>query len=281
MNPSHVLEASQFLNEKMGQNASLGIILGSGLGTFVDHLDTRKEIPYSQIPHFPMSSVSGHKGQFVFGTLASVPIYALQGRVHYYEGHSLEEVTFAVRVLKQLGVTTLIVTNAAGIINRSFKPGELMLIKDHINFLGTNPLRGPNWGDWGPRFPDLTQAYDEALRKKAKAVAKKMKLKLREGVYAAVAGPSYETPAEVKMLKTLGADAVGMSTVPEVIVANHQGMKVCGISCLTNYAAHKSAHKLGHEEVLKVTQASSKKFGLFLKEFIITVSSFTVPRVGK
>ena len=144
-----------------------------------------------------------------------------------------------------------------------------MLIKDHINLLGANPLRGKNWEEWGPRFPDLTEAYDEALRKKAKAVAKKIKLKLYEGVYVAVAGPSYETPAEVKILKILGADAVGMSTVPEVIVANHQGMKVCGISCLTNFAAHKGAHKLGHEEVLKVTKEISKKFGLFLKEFII------------
>ncbi len=272
MNPSHVLEASQFLNERLGQHATLGIILGSGLGSFVDLLENKKEIPYSEIPHFPKSSVTGHPGQFVFGTLANVPVYVLQGRVHYYEGHSLEDVTFPVRILKQLGVTTLIVTNAAGSINRSFKPGELMLIKDHMNLLGANPLRGKNWSDWGPRFPDLTQAYSEELRKKAKAVAKKIKLKLYEGVYAAVAGPSYETPAEVKMLKTLGADAVGMSTVPEVIVANHQGMNVCGISCLTNYAAHKSAHNLGHEEVLKVAQTSSKKFGLFLKEFVISIS---------
>ena len=272
MNPSHVLEASQLLNERFGQRATLGIILGSGLGTFVDHLENKKEIPYSQIPHFPISSVSGHKGQFVFGTISNIPVYVLQGRIHYYEGHSLEEVTFPVRVLKQLGATTLIVTNAAGSINRSYKSGGLMLIKDHLNLLGANPLRGLNSPEWGPRFPDLTQAYDETLRKKAKAVAKKIKPKLYEGVYVAVAGPSYETPAEVKMLKILGADAVGMSTVPEVIVANHQGMNVCGISCLTNAAAHTGAHKLGHEEVLKVTKEISKKFGLFLKEFIISIS---------
>ncbi|MBI3018944.1 MAG: purine-nucleoside phosphorylase [Deltaproteobacteria bacterium] len=272
MNPSYVLEASHLLNERIGQKASLGIILGSGLGAFVDYLQNKKEIPYSQIPHFPMSSVSGHKGQFVFGKMGNIPVYVLQGRIHYYEGHPLEDVTFPVRVLKQLGATTLIVTNAAGSINRSYKAGELMLIKDHINLLGTNPLRGKNWEEWGPRFPDLTEAYDEALRKKAKAVAKKIKVQLREGIYVAVPGPSYETPAEVKMLKTLGADAVGMSTVPEVIVANHQGMKVCGISCLTNYAAYTGAHKLGHEEVLKVTQNASKKFGLFLKEFIIMIT---------
>lgn len=272
MNPSHVLEASQILNEKIGQKASIGIILGSGLGTFADHLENKKVIPYSEIPHFPTSSVSGHKGQFVFGTVNRVPVYVLQGRVHYYEGHSLEEVTFAVRVLKQLGTKTLIVTNAAGSINRSYKPGDLMLIKDHINLLGTNPLRGKNWEEWGPRFPDLSQAYDENLRKKAKAAAKKIKITLREGVYVAVSGPSYETPAEVKMLKALGADAVGMSTVPEVIVANHQGMKVCGISCLTNFAAHTGAHKLGHEEVLRTTQKVSEKFGLFLKTFVITIS---------
>src|SRR3989338_4659949 len=195
MNPSpHVLEASQFLNERLDQRASLGIILGSGLGSFVDLLENKKEIPYSAIPHFPKASVLGHKGQFVFGTLSSIPLYVLQGRVHYYEGHSLEEVTFSVRVLKQLGVATLIVTNAAGILNRSFKPRELMLIKDHINLLGANPLRGPNCPDWGPRFPDLTEAYDETLRRKAKEVSKKIKVQLREGIYAAVSGPSYETP---------------------------------------------------------------------------------------
>lgn len=272
MNLSHVLEATQILNERIGKKASLGIILGSGLGTFVDFLENKKEVPYSEIPHFPTSSVSGHKGHFVFGTLGGIPLYVLQGRIHYYEGHSLEDVTFSVRVLKQLGAATLIVTNAAGSLNRSYKPGTLMLIQDHINLLGANPLRGKNWEEWGPRFPDLTHAYNEELRKKAKIVAKKIKVTLCEGIYAAVPGPSYETPAEVKMLKTLGADAVGMSTVPEVIVATHQGMKVCGISCLTNFAAHKGAHALGHEEVLKVTQTVAKKFGLFLKEFIITIS---------
>lgn len=257
----------------ISEEARIGIILGSGLGDFADRLENKKSISFSEIPHFPKSTVAGHKGNLVWGKVGSIPIFVMQGRIHFYEGHSLEDVTYPVRLLKKLGVQTLIVTNAAGIINKSYKPGNFMVLQDHINLLGHNPLRGKNWDDWGPRFSDMSQAYDPNLRKLAKKVARKTKLKLKSGVYVAVPGPSYETPAEIKMLRRLGADAVGMSTVPEVIVANHQGTKVCGISCLTNYAARPSHHKLGHEEVLETSKRVSEKFGHFLREFIITMSS--------
>src|SRR3989338_3954823 len=263
-----VKEAAQFLQEKFQEKASLAIVLGSGLGNFVDSIKNRRSSDLSQIPHFPKSTVSGHEGNFVWGKIEDVSLFILQGRVHYYEGHDFNAVTFPIRVLKELNVKTLVVTNAAGIVRTSFKPGELMLIKDHINLMGHNPLRGENEEAWGPRFPDMSEAYDKKYLSIAKKVARTLKLAVREGVYEGVNGPSYETPAEIKMLKTLGADAVGMSTVPEVIVANHQEMKVLGISCLSNYAAH-TGSRLSNQEVLDIGKKVSEKFGLFLKNLVM------------
>ena len=266
-------QTHQFIQDHIGQVASIGIVLGSGLGDVVERLENKITLPYSDIPHFSKSSISGHKGNLVWGKIQNIAVYLLQGRIHYYEGHSLQEITYPVRVLKKLGVDTLIVTNAAGIINKSYKPGNFMVLQDHINLMGHNPLRGKNWDSLGPRFPDLSQAYDADLRRLAKKVAHRTRFKLKSGIYVALPGPSYETPAEIKMLRRMGADAVGMSTVPEVIVANHQNMRVCGFSCLTNYAARPVKHKLGHEEVLETSKRVCEKFGHFFKEFIITMSS--------
>lgn len=265
-----ISKAADFLNATFQKKANIAIVLGSGLGgPFVDSLKESQKISYKDIPHFPESTVLGHAGSFAWGLVEDIPVYILQGRVHFYEGHSLSDVTFPIRVLKKIEVKTLIVTNASGIVQPSLKPGEFMIIKDHINFMGHNPLRGKNDEAWGPRFPDLTHAYDKDFRIIAKRIAKKIHLTLHEGVYVGVPGPSYETPAEVKMFRRLGGHAVGMSTVPEVIVARHQGMRVFGISCLANYAA--SHHTLTHEDVLAITQKASKKFGHFLKEFIINI----------
>lgn len=269
---SEVLKAAEFLQQKNLKKARIAIILGSGLGAVTDALQKENAISYSEIPFFPKSTVEGHPGEFLSAQLNDIPLYILRGRFHYYEGKSLAEVTFPVRLLKKLGVETLIVTNAAGILNRNFKPGEFMIIEDHINLIGDNPLRGRNWDDWGPRFPNLTKAYDLHYRKIAKRIAKQMALRLYEGVYVAIPGPSYETPAEVRMLQTLGADAVGMSTVPEVIVAAHQGTRVCGFSCLTNFAPGISHQKVTHEDVLATTQKASEKFSRFLQNFIIKIS---------
>ena len=268
---SQALKTAEFLEQKNQKKAKIALILGSGLGDFVHRTKVNLEIPYSEIPFFSHSTVQGHKGKFIFAETGDTSLYIFQGRFHYYEGKSLEEVIFPIRVLKKLGVKVLVVTNAAGSINERFKPGEFMLIKDHLNLMGVNPLRGKNWDEWGPRFPDLSNAYDEELRKIAKKVAQETKLSLKEGVYAAVSGPSYETPAEIKMLKTLGADAVGMSTVPEVIIANHQGTRVCGFSCLTNVASGLSCHEVSHEEVLEMTKQVSEKFGRFLERFIVKI----------
>ncbi|MEK7790418.1 MAG: purine-nucleoside phosphorylase, partial [Deltaproteobacteria bacterium] len=232
---------------------------------------------YSKIPYFPSStpghSIEGHAEKFIFSKIENISVYLLQGRAHYYEGKTMQEVTFPIRVLKKLGVTTLILTNAAGALNESYRAGEFMLIKDHINLMPDHPLRGKNWDKWGPRFPDLSDAYDEKYRLLAKKIAKEMAFTLQEGIYAAISGPSYETPAEVKMLKLLGADASGMSTVPETIVARHQGMKVLAISCLTNMAAGIDHGKPTHEEVLEVAKKVSEKFHRFLKKLIIEIGT--------
>ena len=208
-------------------------------------------MPFDQIPHFPAATVPGHSGALVVGRAGSVPIAALQGRVHAYEGHSLENVVFPIRVLSRLGVRAAVMTNAAGAINAAFQPGELMILADHINLLG-NPLSGPNETRLGPRFPDMSEAYDPDLRRIAAAVCQEVGVTAHEGVYIAVPGPSYETPAEIRMARTLGADAVGMSTVPEVIAARHLGMRVLALSCLTNMAAGVSKRRLAHEDVLAV-----------------------------
>lgn len=229
----------------------VGLILGSGLGVLGDRVPQGIAIPYEEIPGFPVSTVEGHAGRLVAGTLGGQEVLVMQGRFHYYEGYSMDEVVFPVRVMKLLGVDTLIVTNAAGGVNTDFAPGDLMVITDHIKFFTDSPLRGPNIDAFGPRFNDMTTAYTPALRALAHQVARGQGLALREGVYAHMAGPSFETPAEIRMLRTLGADAVGMSTVPEVITAAHASMKVLGISAISNMAAGILDQPLDHEEVME------------------------------
>lgn len=247
---SHALtETAAYLRQKNVVDVDTAVILGSGLGDFAEELAEPVILPYAEIPHFPVSTVAGHAGRLVCGKLDEKKILAMQGRFHFYEGYPMEEVVFPVRVMAMLGIRRLIVTNAAGGVNPDFHPGELMLITDHINFMGTNPLIGANDDQLGPRFPDMSHAYDEQGLALARRAAQQAGIPLREGVYAAFTGPSYETPAEIRMVRTWGADAVGMSTVPEVIAANHAGMRVTGLSCITNLAAGMQK-SLNHEEVM-------------------------------
>jgi purine-nucleoside phosphorylase len=255
-----VQEAAGFLRSRLGVRASLrvGLVLGSGLGSYADRFTDPIAIEYREIPHFAMSQVVGHAGRLVIGERHGATCAVMQGRVHYFEGHSAATVAFPVRVLIALGARELIITNAAGGIGHG--PGTLMLIEDHINLLPDNPLRGGNDERLGPRFPDMTHAYCPKLRELARVVAAELGIALAEGVYAAVPGPSYETPAEIRMLKTMGADAVGMSTVPEVIAANHMGARVLGISCITNLAAGLSDRALCHDEVTETAARVRSRF---------------------
>jgi purine-nucleoside phosphorylase len=246
-------EAAAAVRDRTTIRPTIGVVAGSGLGAFADSLEDPLVVPFGEIPHFPAPTVPGHSGALVVGRVAGVPTAALKGRVHAYEGYSLDEVVFPVRVLGRLGVRILIVTNAAGAINPDFEPGDLMLLNDHINLLG-NPLTGPNEVQLGPRFPDMSAAYDRDLRERGAAACSRVGATAHEGVYIAVPGPSYETPAEVRMARTLGADAVGMSTVPEVIAARHMGLRVLALSCLTNRAAGVSDEPLDHRDVLAVTE---------------------------
>ncbi|MFT8322314.1 MAG: purine-nucleoside phosphorylase [Bacillus sp. (in: firmicutes)] len=268
MNYTTIKQAADFLKEKNNKLPKIGLILGSGLGVLAEEIENAVKIPYSEIPEFPVSTVEGHAGQLVFGSIFGIDVVAMQGRFHFYEGYSFDKVTFPVRVMKELGVETLIVTNAAGGVNESYAPGNLMLISDHINNMGTNPLIGPNDANLGVRFPDLSEAYCKELRKTAKEVADKIGLAIQEGVYVGNTGPSYETPAEVKMLRIVGGDAVGMSTVPEVIVARHAGIKVLGISCISNMAAGILDQPLNHEEVIETTEKVKNDFLRYVKELI-------------
>ncbi len=242
----------------------IGIILGSGLGELADEYQ-EYSIPYEKIPGFEKSSVHGHKGQLVFGHIGRRKVVMMQGRYHYYEGHSMRAVTYPIRVMKKLGVETVIITNAAGAINKSFRPGDLMVITDHINHMGINPLIGENDEDFGPRFPDMSEVYTKDYIKLADLAAKKLDINLKHGVYMAASGPSYETPAEINAARIWGADVVGMSTVPEAIVACYCGLKVVGISCISNYASGISSRKLSHEEVIETTGAAKSKF----KELVV------------
>jgi purine-nucleoside phosphorylase len=244
--------AVKVVQERSPLRPSVGLVLGSGLGGFAQSLEKPAVIPYREIPDFPTSTAIGHKGELVLGTSGSVPLAVMAGRVHLYEGYRPDQVVFPVRVLARLGVKVLILTNAAGSVNVNYKPGELMVISDHINLMGVNPLIGPNEEQLGPRFFDMSDAYDPALREIAEKACWKAGVTVRHGVYVAVAGPSYETPAEIRAFRTLGADAVGMSTVPEVIAARHMGLRVLAISCITNLAAGVSKKKLDHLEVLEV-----------------------------
>lgn len=243
--------AADYLLSRISLRPTVGLILGSGLGDYADTLENSISIPYAQIPSFPLPTVPGHSGAMVFGYKCGRPVVVLQGRIHYYEGLPMQEITLPVRVLAAMGVKTLILTNAAGGVNTSFHPGDLMLLSDHINYSGMNPLIGPNLDAFGPRFPDMSDLYTADLRKVIRETAASAAITLREGVYAMYSGPNYETPAEIRMFRVLGADAVGMSTVPEALVAGHCGMQVVGISCITNMAAGVLPQKLDHSEVME------------------------------
>jgi purine-nucleoside phosphorylase len=258
-------EAVAYIRSKSTVQPRVGVILGSGLGNVVDAIDVDTAIPYGEIPGAKASTVLGHQGRLILGRASGLPVAVMQGRVHFYEGYEMSEVMFLARVLGRLGIEKLIVTNAAGGINTDFVTGDLMLISDHINFMGVNPLRGPNIDDLGVRFPDMSDAYSEELRGIAREVADAQGLKLQEGVYLALSGPTYETPAEIRAFRVLGADAVGMSTAPEVIAASHMGIPVLGISCITNMAAGILKQKLTHQEVMDTTARVQKEFtGLVL-----------------
>jgi purine-nucleoside phosphorylase len=259
-------QAAAYVRTKLDTHPNLGvpkiaIVLGSGLGDFADDLKDSVAVPYSEIPHFPQSTAIGHAGRMVIGKLGDLTILAMQGRVHQYEGYSVYQAAFPIRVFSRLGLQAVILTNAAGGINASYGQGALVLLSDHINLQGTNPLTGPNEERFGLRFPDLTEAYDKAFRQMAFDEAKRLNIPLHEGVYAALAGPSYETPAEIRYLRTIGADLVGMSTVPEVIVARHMGIRVLAISCVTNMAAGLSGEIINHVEVL---ETGRRVRGIFL-----------------
>lgn len=243
------------------------MILGSGLGVLADEVEDAVSIPYEDIPHFAISTVPGHAGRLVLGRLGGRPVAVMQGRVHYYEGYSMAEITFPVRVMKALGAGILVVTNACGGIHPKFYPGDLMLIADHINMMGANPLRGPNVDELGTRFPPMSRAYDAELRNLAHDIACHSGIKLQEGVYCGLAGPSFETPSEVRYLERVGADAVGMSTVPEVIVARHASMRVIGLSCVTN-VLHQGPSNDTHEDVLAAAAAATPKLVALLRELM-------------
>jgi purine-nucleoside phosphorylase len=244
-------EARRYIESRTSSRPTIGVVLGSGLGAFADALDHRTELPYFEIPGWPPSTAVGHAGKLVIGQMCGLDLAVMAGRAHLYEGNTPAQVTHGVRVLRALGVRSMVFTNAAGGINRELDRGGLVLVSDHINLQGVNPLVGPNDERWGPRFPDMSDAYTREFREIAKQVAAELCIPIQEGVYAAMLGPSYETPAEIRMLRTLGADVVGMSTVSEVIVANHMGMKSLVISCVTNMAAGILPQKISHEEVLE------------------------------
>ncbi len=252
---------------------TIGLVLGSGLGAFAQTLDDATAIPYGEIPHFPTSTAVGHKGELVIGTSRGVPLAVMAGRVHFYEGYTQQQVVFPTRVLGRLGVRTLLLTNAAGAVNTAYRPGELMALTDHLNLMGAHPLIGPNEDRLGERFFDMTTAYDPALRALALGCCREVGLTAHAGVYVALTGPSYETPAEIRMLRTLGADAVGMSTVPEVLAARHMGLRVLGLSCLTNMAAGVLDQPLDHREVLEVGERVKERLLEVLARVVTGASS--------
>ncbi len=263
-----IKEAENFIKTKMTKTPQIGLILGSGLGILADEIENPVMISYSDIPHFPVSTVEGHEGQFVIGELMGKTVIAMQGRFHYYEGYDMQEITFPVRVMKAMGVEHVILTNAAGGVNPNFNPGDLMLITDHINIMGVNPLIGKNESELGPRFPDCSNIYDKDFNEKVKKVAESKNISLREGVYFYFTGPVYETPAEIKLAGILGGDSVGMSTAPEAVVAAHGGMKVTGISCITNMAAGIQKEALNHNEVVETANRVKQTFIELVKNIV-------------
>lgn len=261
-------ETSEYLRQRIQKKPHIAIVLGSGLGSLTNFMENKLEIPYDEIPNFPRTTVPGHEGRLIFGELGGRDIVAMKGRFHYYEGWNMNEVVFPLRIFKLLGIENLILTNAAGGINTQFKPGDLMLIKDHIGFLADNPLRGTNLDELGPRFPDMSQIYDRELMELSTECAIKLQCEIRRGVYAYAKGPSFETPSEIRAFRVLGADAVGMSTVPEAITARHMGMKVLGISCITNMAAGVLDQVLNHEEVIETGKKVEAKFAKLVTEIV-------------
>lgn len=261
-------EAVKYLKKNYRDQPEVGIVLGSGLGNFTEEIEIEKEINYSDIPNFPISTVEGHKGKLIFGTLSGKKIVCMGGRFHYYEGYSSEEVIFPIRVLGLLGIKTLLLSNAAGGVNPSFKVGDIMIIKDHIGIDIRNPLIGKNIEELGPRFPDMSEAYKKELIEKAKNVADSLQIDVREGVYFCVTGPTYETPAEYRMIHILGGDAVGMSTVQECIVANHMGIPVFAMSVITDLGLREDHTKITHEEVLHFAKAAEPKLAAIFKELV-------------
>ena len=267
-------EASAFVRERLaGRTPQVGLILGSGLGSFAETLEDAVTIDYGDIPHFATSTVVGHAGRLVCGTRAGVSCIAMQGRVHMYEGQPAAQVTFPVRTMIFLGARTLVITNAAGGMHADWEPGTFMLIRDHINLMHDHPLRGPNDDRLGPRFPDMTRAYDPALRELARRASARCGVPLQEGVYLASTGPTYETPAEIRMMRAMGADACGMSTAPEVIVANHMGARVLGISCITNKAAGITGEPLSHEEVTITAERVRGQFQRLIETILVELAS--------
>ena len=252
-------ETLQYIRSRTRLEPRLGVILGSGLGDFVKEISIETEIPYGDLPHFPVSTVAGHEGKLIFGHIAGRAVVAMQGRFHYYEGYPMPQVVYPIRVLRGLGVDTLFLSNASGGVNPSFEVGDLMIITDHINLMGNNPLIGPNEDQLGPRFPDMSNPYDPALVRMAAEESQKLELKIHRGVYAAVTGPVYETPAEYRMIRILGADAVGMSTVPENIAARHLGMRVFALSVITDLGVEGRIREISHEEVVRAARAAEPR----------------------
>jgi purine-nucleoside phosphorylase len=276
MSPTTVFEraenAARYIRSRWHEDARTAIVLGSGLGAFADDLEDSVSISYQDVPGFSRSTVEGHAGRLVLGKIRDIPVVAMQGRFHFYEGYSLEDVVFPMRTLGLTGIKTVILTNAAGGINVSFDQGALMIISDHLNLMGQNPLIGPNDSRFGPRFPDMSEVYDRGFQEIAIEEAAKMGLEVRRGIYAALSGPSYETPAEIRLLRTLGADAVGMSTVPEAIVARQMGIKILGLSCITNMAAGVIDEPIDHNEVLEI----GLRVYSSLKELLLRI----IPRIN-
>ena len=265
-----ITAAAEYILAHTAQRPTVGLVLGSGLGDFADTLENIQRIPYSEIPNFPQPTVEGHSGAFVFGSKQGKSVVVLQGRLHYYEGFTQQELTLPIRVLAAIGIKTLVLTNAAGGVNLNFKPGTLMLLSDHINYSGMNPLIGPNLDKFGPRFPDMSDLYTASLRTAIKEKAAEAGIPLEEGVYLMYSGPNYETPAEIRAFRIMGADAAGMSTVPEALIAGHSGLEVVGVSCITNMAAGVLPVKLCHSEVVETAAMVHDLFHK-LVDLILTV----------
>lgn len=272
ISPKEVETAANYLRGKINFPIQAAIVLGSGLSSMADRAEKSISIPYADVPHFPVSTVEGHHGKFVAGFVEDTSLLMMQGRVHYYEGYSMQQVSMGIRLMAALGVRTLILTNAAGAVNTAFVPGDFMILQDHLNLFGTNPLIGKHYPEWGERFVDQSDSYSSVLMSRARGVAKALGIQIREGVYAALSGPTYETPAEIRMLRTLGADACGMSTVPEAIVARQLGMRILGISIITNMGAGIST-PLHHSEVVEIAEKKKVDFQNLLFGIIRTINA--------